>query len=178
MLHRRGCSIFLLAQSRYSSSGHLSCFPSLRLFQPWMKDFLYFLKSEGAQESKALAKKIFLVTTNVTANAGRKKRAGEENTFVASCCESSGGNTAVTLHLLCFSANSEGNTDHPPVPTAQLIEELELGNVYWTPEQLDQMSNRTFVTTLEILGNVPNFSADQLAVLGKKATEVQLSQQL
>lgn len=59
------------------------------------------------------------------------------------------------------------------MPTAQLIEELGLDNVYWTPKQLDQMSNTTFVTTLEILGNVPDFSAEQLAVLGKKATEVQ-----
>lgn len=66
---------------------------SLRLFQPWMKDFLYFLKSKSAQKSKALAKKIFLVITNVTANAGRKKRTGEETAFVVSCCEYRGHNT-------------------------------------------------------------------------------------
>lgn len=64
------------------------------------------------------------------------------------------------------------------MPTAQLVEELELGNVYWTPEELDHMSNRTFVRVLEILGNVPNFSIDQLKVLLKKATEVQLSHQI
>lgn len=61
------------------------------------------------------------------------------------------------------------------MPTVQLVEEMELGNVYWTPEQLDQMSHGTFVTTLEILGSVPDFSADQLAVLWKKATEVEMS---
>lgn len=60
------------------------------------------------------------------------------------------------------------------MPTAQLIEELELGNVYWTDQQLDQMSDGTFVTMLEILGNIRDFSADQLAILWKKATEVQL----
>lgn len=64
------------------------------------------------------------------------------------------------------------------MPTAQLVEELELGNVYWTPEELGHMSNGTFVRMLEILGNVPDFSADQLDILGKKATEVQLSHQM
>lgn len=61
------------------------------------------------------------------------------------------------------------------MPTVQLIEELELANSYWTAEQLDQMSNGTFVMTLETLGNVPDFSAAQLEVLMRKATEVQLS---
>lgn len=68
-----------------------------RLFQPWMKDFLYFLTSESAQKSQALAKKIFLLVTNEAANVGRKKRAGEEETLVPSCCESRGRKTAVTL---------------------------------------------------------------------------------
>lgn len=62
-----------------------------------MKDFLYFLKSKRGQKSKALARKIFLVVANVTANAGRKKTAGEEQTFVAGCCERSGHIPAVTL---------------------------------------------------------------------------------
>lgn len=72
-------------------------FPSLHLFQPWMKDFLYFLKSKNGQISKALEKKIFLLTTNVTVNAGRKKRAGEEKAIVARCCEYRGHASAVTL---------------------------------------------------------------------------------
>lgn len=62
-----------------------------------MKDFLYFLKSKSVQKSKALARKIFLVVANVTANAGRKKTAGEEQTFVAGCRECSGHSTAATL---------------------------------------------------------------------------------
>lgn len=78
-------------------NGFKTWLPCLCLFQPWMKDFLYFLKSKGAQKSKALAKKIFLVSTIVTAHAGRKKRAGEESAFVASCYEYSGHNTALTL---------------------------------------------------------------------------------
>lgn len=45
-----------------------------------MKDFLYFLKSKSGQKSKALARRIFLAVANVTANAGRKKTAGEEHT--------------------------------------------------------------------------------------------------
>lgn len=72
-------------------------FPSLRLFQPWMRDFLYFLKSKNAQISKALERKIFLLTTNVTVNAGREKRAGEGKAIVARCCECSGHASAVTL---------------------------------------------------------------------------------
>lgn len=62
-----------------------------------MKDSLYFLRSESAQKSEALAKKIFLVITNVTANAGRKKRAGEEKQFAARCCDTVADTTAVTL---------------------------------------------------------------------------------
>lgn len=69
-------------------------FPSLHLFQPWMRDFLYFLKSKNAQISKALEKKIFVLATNVTVNAGREKRAGEEK---ARCCEHRGHASAVTL---------------------------------------------------------------------------------
>lgn len=61
------------------------------------------------------------------------------------------------------------------MPTVQLIEELELANSYWTAEQLDHMSNETFLTTLETLGKVPDFSAAQLDVLRKKANKVQLS---
>lgn len=83
-----------------------------------------------------------------------------------------------SCRFLCLSGDSEGNTEHRTVPTAQLVEELELGNVYWTPEQLDHMSNGTFVRMLEILGNVPDFSADQLGVLEKKAIQVQLSHQI
>lgn len=61
------------------------------------------------------------------------------------------------------------------MPTVQLIEELELANSYWTAEQLDLMSPETFVMSLEILGNVLDFSAAQLDVLRKKANMVQLS---
>lgn len=57
-----------------------------------------------------------------------------------------------------------------------MIEELELANVYWTPEQLAKMTPETFVMTVETLGNVPDFSMEQLDALWQKASEVQLSQ--
>lgn len=44
-----------------------------------MKDVLYFLKSKLFQESKALRRKIFTLTTS-SSNAAREKRAGEEET--------------------------------------------------------------------------------------------------
>lgn len=136
-----------------------------------MKDFLYFLKSKHDRIPAALEKKLFLLTINVTGNAERRKRAGEEKAM--RCCEYSRHDLAVMLPSL--SADSEGNTGHQPVPTVQLIEELELANSYWTAEQLDLMSPKTFVMSLETLGNVLDFSAAQLDVLRKKANLVQLS---
>ncbi|XP_026039811.1 stereocilin isoform X4 [Astatotilapia calliptera] len=56
-------------------------------------------------------------------------------------------------------------------PTENLIQELGMDNVYWSAGELDKMSNSTFLATVEILGEIPNYSADQLAVLSKKATE-------
>ncbi|XP_045900376.1 otoancorin [Micropterus dolomieu] len=56
-------------------------------------------------------------------------------------------------------------------PNVELIEELGMNNVYWTPAQLDQMSAKTFLATVEILGAVTDYNADQLAILHKKATE-------
>lgn len=58
-------------------------------------------------------------------------------------------------------------------PTENLIQELGMDNVYWSAGELDKMSNSTFLATVEILGEIPNYSADQLAVLSRKATEVQ-----
>lgn len=54
-----------------------------------------------------------------------------------------------------------------------MIEELGMGNVYWTAAQLDQMSAETFLATVETLGAISDYRADQLAVLSKKATQVQ-----
>lgn len=138
-----------------------------------MKDFLYFLKSKCGQIPAALEKKLFVLTTNVTGDAERKKRAGEEKAMRG--CEYSRHDPAVMLPSPVLSAGSEGNTGYQPVPTVQLIEELELANRYWTAEQLDLMSPQTFVTSLETLGNVLDFSAAQLDVLMKKADMVQLS---
>ncbi|XP_047196884.1 otoancorin [Hippoglossus stenolepis] len=56
-------------------------------------------------------------------------------------------------------------------PTISLMEELEMDNVFWMPAQMDKMSIDTFVSTVETLGRVTDYNADQLNMLGKKATE-------
>ncbi|KAM6967469.1 otoancorin [Aplochiton taeniatus] len=55
------------------------------------------------------------------------------------------------------------------LPTAPLIQELGKSNVYWTPVQLAAMSDETFSATVETLGAVPDYSAEQLSVLKDKA---------
>ncbi|XP_067365180.1 otoancorin [Channa argus] len=57
-------------------------------------------------------------------------------------------------------------------PTVELIKTLGMESVYWPAEQLNMMSNDTFLPSLETLGAVSGYDADQLAVLIKKATEV------
>lgn len=52
--------------------------------------------------------------------------------------------------------------------TAEMIEELGMNNVYWSVEQLDGMSDQTFLATVETLGDVPDYNADQLAMLKSK----------
>lgn len=71
------------------------------------------------------------------------------------------------------SSGSDSNTIDAEEPTVELIEELGMDNVYWTAAQLDEISNRTFHATVETLGTISDFSAEQLVVLSKKATEVQ-----
>ncbi len=94
---------------------------------------------------------------------------------------------AVILHLspstclLSLSASSNDGSStttdrssvNADVPNEQSIEELEMNNVFWTPAQLNQMSSETFLATVEILGNIPDYSEDQLHVLSVKAAEVQ-----
>lgn len=67
---------------------------------------------------------------------------------------------------LFLSANSAST------PTVEKIEQLKMDNVFWMAAQLDKMTNSTFIDTVEILGDIPDYKADQLAVLKKKATEV------
>ncbi|XP_060906639.1 uncharacterized protein otoa isoform X2 [Labrus mixtus] len=57
------------------------------------------------------------------------------------------------------------------VPTAEMIEELQSRNVFWTHADLEKISVETFITTVETLGDVPDYNQDQLAVLSDKATE-------
>lgn len=74
--------------------------------------------------------------------------------------------------LLALFTSANTGTDREP--TEALIEELGMDNVYWTAAQLGKISNDTFLATVEILGAIPGFSADQLAVLSQKATEVKI----
>lgn len=59
------------------------------------------------------------------------------------------------------------------VPTVELIMELDQGNVDWTATQLEKMEVATFISTVEILGGIHNFSPEQLERLKAKAIEVQ-----
>lgn len=110
--------------------------------KPWIADVLYSLKSRLLRVSIALEKRIFDLIAYNTLSPARRRRTVKN-----------------------------GSTTSTKAPTAEQIEELNLGNVFWTPAQLDQISNKTFIGTVETLGSVPNYSADQLAVLSKKATE-------
>ncbi|XP_040923714.1 otoancorin isoform X2 [Betta splendens] len=56
-------------------------------------------------------------------------------------------------------------------PTVKVIDTLEANNVYWTPAQLDLTPNDAFLSCVELLGSVPGYNAEQLAVLSKKATQ-------
>lgn len=76
----------------------------------------------------------------------------------------------LSLSLLSLTANSGSST---LVPTVEQIEELEMFNVQWTPDELDRMSAETFRDTVETLGSVNNYSTDQLAVLSDKAAKVE-----
>ncbi|KAM6995321.1 otoancorin [Tautogolabrus adspersus] len=63
------------------------------------------------------------------------------------------------------------NTMDAKVPTAELIEELQSRNVFWTHADLEKIPVDTFVTTVETLGDFLDYSQDQLAVLIDKAIE-------
>ncbi|XP_029359266.1 otoancorin [Echeneis naucrates] len=109
--------------------------------KPWMKDVLCFLKSRLHRVSNALRKKIFYLITNSPDIARRKREV------------------------------SSADANSTKTPTVDLIEELKMDNVYWTPAQLNLISKETFLATVEILGAIPDYSADQLAVLRKKAVQ-------
>ncbi|XP_043974208.1 uncharacterized protein otoa isoform X2 [Gambusia affinis] len=118
--------------------------PSTLPNNPWMKDVLVFLKPRLTQVSDALKKKIFDLTTTTTTSSGARNRR-EVN-----------------------SRMSSNDTE----PTEAVIKELGVDNVFWTPAELDLMSNRTFLAAVDILGSVPGYSSNHLKVLYRKAVEV------
>ncbi|KAF7708236.1 hypothetical protein HF521_017293 [Silurus meridionalis] len=58
------------------------------------------------------------------------------------------------------------------VPTLAMIEDLREGNVLWSPAQLSSMSAQTFRDAVSLLGEIHNYSTDQLTVLRDKSVEV------
>ncbi|KAG5270829.1 hypothetical protein AALO_G00172760 [Alosa alosa] len=56
-------------------------------------------------------------------------------------------------------------------PTSDLIEELGRGNVFWSPAQLANMSCETFTASSSQLGEIRDFSDEQLAALRQKVIE-------
>lgn len=58
------------------------------------------------------------------------------------------------------------------VPTLAMIEDLKEGNVLWSPAQLSSMAAQTFRDAVSVLGEIRNYTTEQLAALRDKATEV------
>lgn len=56
-------------------------------------------------------------------------------------------------------------------PILSVIEDLGSGNMYWTPTQLYTMTVQTFKDALPILGEITNFSAEQLLAFRTKTLE-------
>ncbi|KAK7147507.1 hypothetical protein R3I94_010130 [Phoxinus phoxinus] len=56
-------------------------------------------------------------------------------------------------------------------PTLIYIEDLKQGNVYWTPTQISQMTKQTFKDAVPTLGEINNYSTEQLAAFKGKIVE-------
>ncbi|XP_060726717.1 otoancorin [Tachysurus vachellii] len=56
-------------------------------------------------------------------------------------------------------------------PTLGMIEDLSEGNVLWSPAQLSSMTAQTFRDAMSILGEIRNYTTEQLAALRDKALE-------
>ncbi len=57
-------------------------------------------------------------------------------------------------------------------PMLTYIEDLKQGNVYWTPTQFSKMTVQTFKDGVPTLGQITNYSTEQLAELRAKTLEV------
>ncbi|XP_066539321.1 otoancorin [Hoplias malabaricus] len=56
-------------------------------------------------------------------------------------------------------------------PSQSVIEDLGEGNVYWSPAQIANISTETFRKSVHVLGEVRNYTAEQLAALREKVIE-------
>ncbi|XP_077383973.1 otoancorin isoform X2 [Festucalex cinctus] len=111
--------------------------------KPWMIDVLHFLRPRLPRVSKAMRRKLFdlIASTNEEVN-GTTNYADMNRTSLDSY-----------------------------IPTVSLIRDLGKDNVFWSSTQLDKISQDTFLETMETLGSVPDYKAEQLAVLTEKAIE-------
>ncbi|KAG7475667.1 hypothetical protein JOB18_035395 [Solea senegalensis] len=112
--------------------------------KPWMKDVLFLLILRMLNVPRALEKKLFTLVTATTSHAACRRAAN-------------------------ITTDNDDRTQG--VPTVMTIRVLGKNNVYWTAAQLDKMSNETFLAIVEILGAIPDFNEQQLAVLTKKAIQ-------
>ncbi|KAI2655309.1 Otoancorin [Labeo rohita] len=56
-------------------------------------------------------------------------------------------------------------------PTITYIEDLKQGNVYWTPSQFSKMTVQTFKDAVPTLGQIANYTTEQLTALKAKILE-------
>lgn len=64
------------------------------------------------------------------------------------------------------------------IPTLAMMEDLREENVLWSPAQLSSMTAQTFRDAVSILGEIRNYTTEQLAALRDKAIEVHARQML
>ncbi|KAK3571823.1 hypothetical protein QTP86_020573 [Hemibagrus guttatus] len=76
--------------------------------------------------------------------------------------------TTVTLQRR---RRESGSIQYTLVPTLGMIEDLSKGNVLWSPAQLSSMTVQTFRDSMSILGEIRNYTTEQLAALRDKAIE-------
>ncbi|XP_059195102.1 otoancorin [Centropristis striata] len=76
-----------------------------------------------------------------------------------------------TLHMW-LQKNRQTRSADTEGPTEDNIEMLGMDNIFWKPEELKQMSNATFINSIEIFAAIPDFREQQLEVLLEKAMEI------
>ncbi|KAJ0065976.1 hypothetical protein NL108_001188 [Boleophthalmus pectinirostris] len=124
----------------------------------------YLLDNENVPEY--LRKILFNLTVSSTPPpAARRKREANPNSNAVK------PTTSTTTSSTNTSSSFNGTAINAEVPTVELITDLKELNVYWTPKQLEAMTQDTFNETVDILGAVTGYSPEQLKVLSGKAVQ-------